>query len=746
MYDWIPARPVLSPLDADTDGLLARLRSLAASADHRDPVIRARLRCAYADAAVPLEGTREELERSWQQLVRAAAAGRFRGARALVASRAAYAFAARGDGEQAENLWRQAVLASSEEQLYGDARGAMRSLQYLAIDQGRPLGGPNGATGGLPDRKRLLAAALDPALSALEAAHHGRLPDALGDVRRYLWEARLSGDRREEASAQALLGDVLSTGGHHLAATHYYLEAGAGDKAAAAVRALPRPFDVTNWLNSPVRHRQAASIAVMKAQAAALPDTVVPESVRQLLEHAATVWAAPHADPAPERQALNAVAAFGRRIPESAVDTILALARPATATPAPASWVVVAPVVANLLIQAYWARGTTTPRNRPDAGLLAGAASAAFQPVAPDARDPRAGTRALTGHRALPRRGRRPGRPACPRALARGHARGPDRSPSSLRRAAAPPRGHPSQRCDPTQATETVDFLKALLKADTLIDVSPDDLGPDQAQPAGRVVLQIQLNPPADTSSTQVYGQPTAQHIPDQAAIQTATGPDQAALLASGPLPALAEAIARHLLAMAEDTHDTSPSRIQAIDALRALAFHLPGPVLFDITDRMLIVSRNPGLPEFDRLTLEASGAFSRGRLNLGITHLPGMALVLATDAFIQQRDRQSPLAAQETAFADEVMASSAALMRDPDAEVRKLGAIAMHDLAHGAPDAAVQTTGMLSHPDPQVRVLGASIVPLTPDRQALLASDPALEVRQALSDRLTAQSPTAPN
>ncbi|MFJ9710905.1 hypothetical protein [Streptomyces sp. NPDC101234] len=511
--------------------------------------------------------------------------------------------------------------------------------------------------------------------------------------------------------------------------------------------ALPLPFDVTNWLSSPVRHRQAAGIEVMKAQAAALPDTVVSESVRQLLEHAATVWEAPHADPAPERQALNAVAAFGPRIPDSAVDTILALARPATATPAPASWAAVAPVVANLLIQTYWA----VEPQRPEIAQMLDALLALPVPtfnlwplileIPEQAREPLQGimhSRAEDGDRdAL-------------RVLAHWHEDTPAVQTAArqacaalLRRPVAIPRNVVTVD---TQATETVGFLKALLKADALVDVSPDDLGPDQAQPAGRVVLQIQLNPPAGTSSTQVYAQPTAQHIPDQAASQTATGPDHAALLASGPLPALAEAIARHLLAMAEDTHDTSPSRIQAIDALRALAFHLPGSVLCDITDRMLIVSRNPGLPEIDRLTLEVSGAFSRGRLNLGITHLPGMALVLATDAFIQQRDRQSPLAAQETAFVDEVMASSAALMRDPDAEVRKLGAIAMHDLAHGAPEAAVQTTGMLSHPDPQVRALGASIVPLTPDRQALLASDPAPEVRQALSDRLAAQLPTAPN
>jgi hypothetical protein len=289
-----------------------------------------------------------------------------------------------------------------------------------------------------------------------------------------------------------------------------------------------------------------------------------------------------------------------------------------------------------------------------------------------------------------------------------------------------------------TQATETVTFLQALLTADALVDVSPDDLGPDRAQPAGAVLMQMQLNPPADAGSARAMAQPTAESTPDQTAIQPAADPDRAALLASGPLPALVEGIALHLLAMAEDTHDMAPSRTQAIDALRLLTSHLPGPVLRHISDRMTTVSRNAALSQIDRLTLEASGAFSRARLDLGITHLPGMALALATDAFVKQRDRQSPLAAHERASTDEVVASSAALMRDPGAELRKLGAIALHDLAYDVPDAAIQACGMLFHPDPQVRVLGARVAPLTAQREALLANDPAPEVRQALSDRLS--------
>lgn len=735
LYDWMPSRAVLVATDADSDRLLARLRSLARDANHPDPVVRARLRCAVADAALPLDGKHTELDSTWRPLVTDAAAGRFRAARALVAARAAYACAVRGDTEQAENLWRQAVLASSEEHLYGDARGAMRALLYLAIDEGRPLTGPNGASGGLPDRKRLLAAAQDPALSALEAAHNKRLPDALGDARRYLWEARLAGHLREVVSAQSLLGDVLNSAGHQQAALHFYLDAGQAAKAVDVTRAMPAPAEVIPWLTSPLRQRQAAAIEVIQAQATAVPDTALPALVDQLLERAALIWDAPAADPAPERQALRALAAFGRRIPDTAVDTVVGLARTGTGIPMPDTWAMNAPVIADLLVQIYWA---LEHRRSGLADILADLLDLPVPPhnlwplvreMPEEARAPlldRIRSRAEQGDRSaiwvLARwRQSTPAVQIAPRQACAALLRRPVGIPRQVTRIG-------------TQAPDTVDLLMALFTATDPIDVPTSSLGSDQAQPVGVVLLEMTLNGPAAPAEDTL---PTAERPPDAEALPAAE-PDQAALMAAGPPADLAAALTEHLLAMAEDTHDAAPSRTQAIDALRALAFRLPAATLSNITDRMLTISRDPQYAAIDLLTLEVSGPLSRGRLNLGIVHLPAMALVLATDAFVRRRTHRSALTKQEAPLIDEVLAMSAPLMRDPDPQVRKMAAVAVTQLAYSAPEAAVHTTGMVFHPDPEVRALAATVVPLTPHLQAALATDPALQVRQALTDRLT--------
>ncbi len=742
LYDWVPSRAVLVATDADTDGLLARLRSLARDADHADPVVRARLRCAVADASLPLDSKHTELDSTWQPLVAAAAAGRFRTARALLAARAAYACAVRGDTEQAENLWRQAVLASSEEQLYGDARGAMRALLHLAIDEGRPLTGPNGASGGLPDRKRLLAAAQDPALSALEAAHDKRLPDALGDARRYLWEARLAGHLRELVSAQALLGDVLGSAGHRQAALHYYLDAGQGTKAVDTARTVPAPVDVTPWLASPIRHRQAAAVEVIQAQAATVPDTAVPALADQLLQRAALIWDAPAPDPAPERQALRALAAFGRRIPDAAVDTVLGLARTGTGATVPDTWMMTAPVIADLLIQIYWALGH---RRSEVADILADLLELPVPPhtlwplireIPEEARPPLLDcvqSRAERGDRSaiwVLARWRQP-TPAVQTAARQACA-------ALLRR----PVGVPRQvsRID-TQAPDTVDLLMALFTATDPIDVPTGSLGPDQAQPVGVVLLEMRLTGPAPAAPATH----PAEERPRGGEALPAAGPDRVALLASGPPADLAAALAEHLLAMAEDIHDAAPSRTQAIDALRALAFRLPPTILSNITDRMLTICRDPQYAAIDVLTEEASGPLSRGRFNLRIAHLPAMALVLATDAFVRGRVHLSALTEQEAPIIDEVLALGAPLMRDLDPQIRKMAAVAVTQLAYSAPQAALHTTGMLFHPDPEVRTLAAAVVPLTPQLQAALATDPAPAVRQALTDRLTNTAPQPP-
>ena len=62
LYDHVPAYSVVTGVDADSADLLRDLTGLAAASDTRDVVIRARLRCATADAALPLARVSNDLE------------------------------------------------------------------------------------------------------------------------------------------------------------------------------------------------------------------------------------------------------------------------------------------------------------------------------------------------------------------------------------------------------------------------------------------------------------------------------------------------------------------------------------------------------------------------------------------------------------------------------------------------------------------------------------------------------------
>jgi hypothetical protein len=246
-----------------------------------------------------------------------------------VTSRAAYAFATHGDTENAETHWRQTILVASEDGMYGDALAAMRASHRVAWDAGRGTIAEGLAESALPNDHRLLAGTHDPALSALEAAHNDRLPDAFGDTRRYLWESRLSGQWLEELLALGLFGDVLPAGHRPKEAVQTYVLAGDGRKAAELASSLPEPINIGPWIRSPVRRRRAAAAQVVGAQVHAYPDDDVAPVVGMLLDVAGNLWQSRWISPQPEVDALNAIASFGVRIPQSAVDRILAIAEPA---------------------------------------------------------------------------------------------------------------------------------------------------------------------------------------------------------------------------------------------------------------------------------------------------------------------------------------------------------------------------------------------------------------------------------
>ena len=114
-----------------------------------------------------------------------------------------------GDPARAIDLWRQSILLSSESRLYGDVLACRQALNAAVFEQPTLQFSDLGCTGYLPNADRLLAAAQSAELDALRAAHAGKLPDALGVTRRYLWESRLAGQLSDERDAMEMFGDIM---------------------------------------------------------------------------------------------------------------------------------------------------------------------------------------------------------------------------------------------------------------------------------------------------------------------------------------------------------------------------------------------------------------------------------------------------------------------------------------------------------------------------------------------------------
>ncbi|MEV0169174.1 hypothetical protein [Nonomuraea fuscirosea] len=735
--------------------LLDELRALAAAAQARDVVVRARLRCAVADAGLTLSSSAAEVQVVYGELLDDGLAGRLLHARGLIASRAAYAFAAAGDTGKAIGLWRQSILASSEHKYYGDARAALRAVGMFAWEIG---GGQRSdlaeAVSALPNRRRLLAGAYDPALAAFEYAHHGKLPDALGDTRRYLWESRLAGHAQEEALALSLLGDVLTAGHRRDAAVIAYVRAGNAKAAASLARRLPQAVDVGAWATSPMRRRRAAAIQVIGAQTATVADEDVADVARLLLRATEGLRESQShpVQPWPELDAVTALASFGVRIPATAVDAIVTLAQPAAQAHTSAS-----PEIADLVLHTYWA---VPSRRQEPAAMLALMLAQTPPPhnlwervrnLPDDARGPLLGvvtalaeqghesaTHVMAGWHVTTEPAQRAARRACAALLRRsvGHTR-------------------QSTVIIGDQERTTVDALLTLLDAEILADVPAADLVtglttgleavPAAASPGGGPGPERSSDDRhrptgqrdgAAEDETDAAGHPPAPDTTDPAAPPPLPGDaDQAARIAAGPPADLAVAVASQLMAIAEDHHHGAAARTRALSALRRLLPRLPSDLTTQLAARLHAAYRTPRWSAADRRETETDTPFTRARFRTGGRHLTGRFLVAAAEAFAAAHAHGGQVTGQDHAFVQEVTAGAAALLRDSDAQTRLLGGLTVATIAAAA-GLSSHATALLFHHDEQIRALGAGIAPLSPHMAAVLASDPAPSVRIAIACR----------
>ncbi|MFJ4633381.1 hypothetical protein [Streptomyces sp. NPDC088847] len=709
--------------------LLSELRELADGADSRDVFIRARLACAVADASLRGDCVPEAVQSVYGPLVSAAGAGRYQQARGLITSRAARAFALRGAPDRAAELWNQSVLASSEDGWFGDARFSLRAARQLANDQGRLVFGLEAITRALPNRKQLLAGTFDPALAAYGAAHHGKLPDAFGDTRRYLWESRLQGAWQEELLAMELFGDVLAAGGHPAAAVEAYLRAGAAQKAAQVAAEMQEPVDVSAWLQSPVRRCVAAAVQVVEAQEALATDANAALAVSSLVDVAKRLWRTPAARPHPELDAIKAIRKFAFRLPASAVDSVLSLLEPAIEQNTRYNG-----EAAELLVNMFYfiedrrddiATALGAMMQLPDQhnlwDLLQRLPSDTCQTLMPAVEEhATAGVQeaveVLNTWRPTTADAQRRSRSACAALL-----RQPVKVPKTVMRLG-------------TGDSATVGLLLRLLACpeEDLVDVSPDSLDPEQTAAAGEAIVETHVVA-AESDHAADTEVPSSAERTDGTAV---VGPDETALLAAGPLTALAVAVAQKLTSMVEDHYDSGSSRNSRALALKRLLSVLPHQLAEEISHRLIAVHRTPRLSEMDRWEIDSDVPLSRSRFRSGAADLVDNALRVAVEAWALSRQVDAPLTQADEQFTLEAITGASSLLQDSGQERRSCGARCISALARGSSQFAPHAIGLALHNCEYVRAVGVQHVPQADPLLIALASDHAPRVRAAVAER----------
>jgi hypothetical protein len=746
LYDFDPPFSVVIDVDAATEGYLSRLVEVAKASWVSDPFMRARLRCAIADSLLSEDSAVTDIDAAYGDLLDDALAGRLLHARGLVASRAARAYAVRGQIDRADNLWRQSILSSCEDGFYGDAQNCMRAILRMYWDNSRMnKAGFETGMNSLPNRRRILTSAYDPALSAFEAAHRGELRNALADTRRFAWESRLSGHLQEELIAQSLFGDVLKEGDHPVEAVQSYVVAGKGDTAAALAASLAEVVDISMWMTSRMRRRRSAVAQVLKSQSHSVGDEEVAPAVDSLLDMAQGVWASTIVSPQVEHDALKAVASFGIRIPESAIDRILELAEPALIAETGIS-----ETIANLLVQSYWANASRRADIATALARMMALPSSPYhvwgliQNIPAEARDeliPAVNALAESGDRTaietqawwdIPSR--------AVQLTVR-------RAASALLRRSINNQGRRS--VTGTQEIVTARMLLALLGTEEVFEIAPEELTAEHSSPVGGAIIESSLVSGLPSTSGHSGDQVQVQDDLVPLAIEDANGVseidaiDDEARIAAGSPSALAKAVANYFVDLAEDRDAGASTRLQSLSALRQFIGELEPAQAHQIATRLFVVHRNPDLNDLDLFEMQMDTPFSSMRVNTGVSDLSDFALMTAAEAYSCSVRNEKEISEADRLFANESLATAAGLLGSANANERSYGALVVAAIARARPEFRIHSFGLIYHSDENVRAVGVAHIPADDQLFRTLAQDPSNSVRAALarrSDELSAE------
>ena len=668
--------------------------------------------------------TENEVLQAFGPIVEEAAAGRYRGSGGLVPARAARAFADAGAHERAARLWRQAALRSSEERFYGDTRGALRSIQQVAREQGNFPSSVTDAIAALPDRRRLLAAAHDSSAEMLEAAHNDQLPDAFSSARQALWEARLGGHWMDEQVAVSYFADVLDQADRQPVAVGLWVASGQLKKAAEAAATLSDVVDVTGWLAHGSRSQRSAAAAVIAAQAAAVPDADVDTMMERLLVAAQGLWTEPGLPFPPQMHAIRAIAAFGVRIPAWAVDRILEIARPGAAGNLDD--------IANLLVQTL----NAVPGRHDDlaplvlamldrddpatnlAGLVAGLPEAARSLLRPDLQAlveaGRQGALDALGDVGvtLTIEGELSARRACARLLRR-------------------PLGVERLRMDvTTEFGRTARLVSLLTEVAEPVGVDAAQLVASKCTQVGGLMFSSAVvsavgEVPSDAQREAVE-RSGAGGVEDDIA-------DAAARAAAGDPESVLAATFERLVEAVADGQEGVPMRLQALQASRMLLSQVLAPRREALARRLVEVSDDPCFNDFDDFNRGTLDKLSRSTFNTGESDFTRVCLLIAAEAAASVIHEFGPTDDLRGVVKD-IARRAGVLLRSTDAEDRSRGAQTMRLLAEADDTLRDIALPLRFSPDPLVRFRGISTADTA--ELASFVTDPSPAVRMQVAAR----------
>lgn len=725
LFDFDPPRSLSAAVRSeDLSGDLDTLRHLlGATTSPSDAVLRARLDCAVADASLRLSSGPAAVDAAYSAIAAVAMQSGYLHATGLAKSRLAYAHAQRGGQEAALTWWRSSIKDACEAAFNGDARQALLSVRDLDNARGQFPTPIFDLMAALVGDARVLAQRFDPQLGALDAAHRHRLPDAFGDARRFLWEARLAGHHDRVRDATTLLADVLEAGGQPSAAVIAHIAAGEPGEAERIARSQ-EPIDLSAWLGTGDDRRRSAVVRVIGAQADRYPDGLVPFVAALLLEYAKDLWSEISLmAPCPTWDAIKALRDLGLRIPALAIDGIIELARPTIEN----ANLIGAETIAELLVNAYCA----VPERRADLAEVLGARMAR-QEATPELWDvveqipegargeiePHVVSAATAGLRD---------------AIACAAIWRLDTLPNQIgaRRVAAhllrrPLNTNVGRQVLSHNEAATVNLLLGLLSIDEadVIEFDPREFTPERSGPAAGVIAAMGA---AEDSEGAEPNSP-ASGSASEAAI------DEAAQLAAGPPAQLAAAVTRKLVAISENTLEGAGTRAHAIDAASRLAEHLDPTTVSAAVRAAKGVFDDPLYSPIDQQNRSWDHDLSRVRIDMGQRHLRARALKAATHVYrVARLSATNPLPT-DADLALELISGACEMLATDDQANRHAGAEALFDLVESGDVASDVLTVLLGDRDGAIRAAAVRVLQPAAGWIETLARDQDARVRRAVA------------